>query len=392
MSSSLQEVEINLDSPLPAQVEFFNSDARVTAFIGGIGSGKTFAGAIDTLRKEAGTIGLIVAPTYPMLRDGSMMTFFENFGSTVVDHNVQQNITTLCNGSRLLWRSGDDPSRLRGVNVHFAWMDEADYCTEEAYNVVVGRIRRKGNTGIKLTTTGNARSGWIRKKILPKVREGDENFKIVTSTTFDNFYLPDDFKIAIADAYTSEHARQELYGELIELGGIIMQASWVREAVEECTEYIVGVDLAISLKDTADDTAIVVVGKPQNGYHVADLHFGKWTFAETQRHIVAMATKWEAKKICVENVAYQEAMVQELRANSNHWIEGVSPKGRDKLTRFMPVAGKYEHGLITHSPNLPTKFTDQLTSFTGDPKNHDDMVDALVYAVAGFDQKKYIYS
>lgn len=383
--------KVNLPKPLPAQRAFFNSTARHRALIGGIGAGKTLASCIEILRQPANTRGVVLAPTYPMLRDATQYTFINLFGQLIEDFNKSDGIMTLAKNRVILWRSADNPDSLRGPNLNWFCLDEGAFMSKETWGVMLGRLRLK-HAKAWITSSPNGKANWLYTDFVKKADEGNKDYEYFTGTTYDNIHLPKEYSETLAESYTSQHARQELYGEFIAPQGAVMQVSWIREGAVDCDEYIIGVDLAISLKDTADDTAIVVVGKKEKQYFVSDIHFGKWTFAETQRHIIAMAGKWDAKKICVEKVAYQEAMVQELRANSNYWIEGVTPKGRDKLTRFMPVAGKYEHGLITHSPNLPTKFTDQLTSFTGDPKNHDDMVDALVYAVAGFDQKKYVLS
>ena len=95
--------------------------------------------------------------------------------------------------------------------------------------------------------------------------------------------------------------------------------------------------------------------------------------------------------MCVENVAYQEVMVQQLRAETLLNVQGVNPRGRNKLTRFLPVAGKYEHGYVRHVNNLPGEFIDQLLTFDGEGKGHDDMVDALVYAVNGHEVGTFVY-
>jgi predicted phage terminase large subunit-like protein len=145
------------------------------------------------------------------------------------------------------------------------------------------------------------------------------------------------------------------------------------------------------MKNDADDRAIVVVGKHEKTLWVVDVVFGKWSFNETKRKIVETAERWNAIKVCVENVAYQDAMVQQLRAETMLTVSGVNPKGRDKLTRFLPIAGKYEHGFIRHVHNLPAEFTEQLLTFDGGNRGHDDMVDALIYAVNGHDVGTFVY-
>ena len=68
---------LRVDSKIDAQVNFWNDPAKFRAFVGGVGSGKTTAGAVELLRQPANRTGLIVAPTYPILRDATLRTFLE---------------------------------------------------------------------------------------------------------------------------------------------------------------------------------------------------------------------------------------------------------------------------------------------------------------------------
>lgn len=378
--------------PLPAQIEFWESPSRHRAFVGGIGSGKTLAGCVEVLRQPKGSYGTIIAPSYPMLRDATQLTFFEMFSQFVREHNKTDGVTKLVNGTTLFWRSADNPDSLRGPNLNWFWLDEADYMHGDVWNIMLGRIRRDP-TKAWITTSPNGDSNWVYNTIARKAKAGDPSYHMVTAKTRDNIHLPSEYIKSLEETYTSEFARQELEGEFIGPIGRIMDKGWLQRSIlpEDGISYIVGVDLAVGLKGTSDDRAIVVVGKRENLYWVADVVFGKWTFNETKRKIIETANNWNAVKVCVENVAYQEVMVQELRAETLLIIEGVNPRGRNKMTRFLPIAGKYEHGYIKHAHNLPNEFIEQLLSFDGRDNKHDDMVDALIYAVTGHETKTYVY-
>ena len=66
---------ITVQTATGPQVAFWGSPERFRAFVGGIGSGKTYAGTVEILRQPAGSTGMVVAPTYPMLRDATLRTF-----------------------------------------------------------------------------------------------------------------------------------------------------------------------------------------------------------------------------------------------------------------------------------------------------------------------------
>src|SRR5262249_57466599 len=60
----------------PAQQKFLRSEALFRAFCGGIGSGKSWAGSYDLIRRaKAGRLYLVCAPTYAMLSDATFRMF-----------------------------------------------------------------------------------------------------------------------------------------------------------------------------------------------------------------------------------------------------------------------------------------------------------------------------
>ena len=65
---------------LPSQLAFHDSKSRFKGFSGPIASGKSQALCQEAIRLSyfnQGRLGLIGAPTYPMLRDATQTTLFE---------------------------------------------------------------------------------------------------------------------------------------------------------------------------------------------------------------------------------------------------------------------------------------------------------------------------
>lgn len=371
------------------------SQARHKAFVGGIGSGKTLAGVVEIIRQPAGSYGAVLAPTYPMLRDATQRTFFELYQDWILDHSKQENTTLLRNGTFIFWRSADEPNRLRGPNLNWFWLDEADYMNAGVWDVMMGRIRKPPFQRAWVTTSpdGLSGKGWVRQKIAQKATKGHKDYALIRARTMDNHHLPMEYVDALREAYTSDYARQELEGEFVDAIGKVMRREWLQHTnqIPDGAQYVVGVDLAVGMHKNADDRAIVVTAKSGTTYYVADVLYGKWSFNETKDYIIRTANNYNAVKVCVENVAYQEVMVQQLRAETLLNVVGVNPRGRNKLTRFLPVAGKYEHGYVKHVHNLPVDFVDQLLMFDGRDGKADDMVDALVYSINGHDTATYLY-
>jgi len=83
---------------------------------------------------------------------------------------------------------------------------------------------------------------------------------------------------------------------------------------EKCDYVIIGVDLAISQKKTAANTAIFVMGVIKEKNKLVALHaeYGKWTSPETVNAITKNFEDWKADIVVVENNQYQEALIQWL--------------------------------------------------------------------------------
>ena len=140
----------------PAQSAFRHSPALYRGFVGGRGAGKSWIGAYDLLRRaKPGCLYLIAAPTYPMLQDSSIRSFESIARQLNFLRDVRLSSGTaravLGNGAEVLFRSADDPNRLRGPNLSGAWLDEAGDMDEDAYNRYVDQVisRSDVDSGIR---------------------------------------------------------------------------------------------------------------------------------------------------------------------------------------------------------------------------------------------------
>ena len=163
------------------------------------------------------------------------------------------------------------------------------------------------------------------------------------------------------------------------LEGALFRRDWIqrKEPPRSGTRIAMGVDLALSTKQSADYTAMVVMQRDEFGkLYVVDAIRERVDFPGALRLIRLMADKWKPHEIAIEQVAYQAVVVQELLRSTTLPIRGVLPD-KDKVTRAQPLALRYEQGLVHHS-QLPSWFEDEMLSFP--QAQHDDAVDALVYA------------
>lgn len=209
------------------------------------------------------------------------------------------------------------------------------------------------------------------------VTEGQAYFNY---TSYDNPHLPVSMLERYKETMPSVMFKQEVMAEFVDLAGNRIKREWLRYgAPPDGCVISIGVDLAISTKTQADFSTMVVVASKNGTYWVVDVVRKKDSFDAVKTTIMNLAEKWKPSVISIESVAYQAAMIQELVRTTNLPIKSIKPH-KDKITRFLTIEGKYEHGYVTHAPNLIPEFEQELLSFPNGA--HDDMCDALVYALS----------
>lgn len=133
--------------PLASQGRFHGSASRFRCFLGPVGTGKTAAlchEAVQLALINSGRMGLIGAPTYPMLRDVALPTVIDVLEKRriVYDHNKSAfTIQLVDGGSTISFRTLDQPERLRGTNLAWFGIDEVTYTKEEAWLRLEARLR-----------------------------------------------------------------------------------------------------------------------------------------------------------------------------------------------------------------------------------------------------------
>lgn len=202
-----------------AQREFLKSEALYRGFVGGIGSGKSWAGAYDLLRRsQPGRLYMVAAPTYPMLRDASLRTFL-SLGRDLhllAGYAKGEMIATLATGAEVLFRSADDPEKLRGPNLSGLWLDEASLMPRDAFDIGIGRLREAGEQGwLSATFTPKGRQHWTYETFA----KGTPGSALFHARTRDNPFLADGFASQLARQYSGLLADQELDGLFVDVAG-----------------------------------------------------------------------------------------------------------------------------------------------------------------------------
>ena len=152
------------------------------------------------------------------------------------------------------------------------------------------------------------------------------------------------------------------------------------DAKEECFRYTaLGIDLAISLKDTADYTAMVaakVYGYEDHMrvYILPHPVNERLTFPKQVERVKLMSDSLDKAEIYIEDVGYQSAIIQELEKDG-YEAEGVKTRGADKRSRLAVVTHLIQNGQVLFPRKGCEALIQQLMGFG--VESHDDLADAF---------------
>lgn len=264
MKTATKEIVIRY-KPHAKQREFHQAvdSHRFTAFIGGIGSGKTKAGIAELLRRAltmSGGLGLVAAPTYPMLRDATERTFWEMCpDDLVIDRNKTEHWVRLINGFELIFRSTEHPDRLRGPNVSLVYLDEAGLMPRDAWLISIGRLREHPDWRFWLTTTPKGLN-WVYE-VFGKPDRSKTTIKV---RSHDNPHLNRTLLRELEEQYVGDFRRQELEGEFVAFEGLVYpmfrEDLHVTSGKEQYKYHIGGIDWGYT-----NPTVVLVAGVDGDG-------------------------------------------------------------------------------------------------------------------------------
>ena len=233
-TDSADTKEIAYDA-LPSQLEFHNCTSRFKGFSGPIASGKSQALCQEALRltyQNQGRLGLIGAPTYPMLRDATQTTLFAILDSQAVayEYNKAENMLTMVEtSSRIIFRPVDDFERLRGTNLAWFGIDELTYSPEGAWSRLEGRLRDpEANMLCGFAVWTPKGYDWVYQKFIADPVAG---YTAIIAKPQENRHLLQkvpDFYNRLKDSYDETFYQQEVLGQYLSLKGGLVYSSFSR--------------------------------------------------------------------------------------------------------------------------------------------------------------------
>jgi predicted phage terminase large subunit-like protein len=365
--------------PDPWQAQFLRSKAHRIILNCSRQSGKSTITAILALWEAIHRPRSTIVLDSPSLRQSQeLMLKFSEFLAHV-DRNVKLDSDTklsvrFANGSRVLALPGSEKT-IRGISaVTLLILDEAAGIPDLLYGAVRPMLAVSRGRLVLMST--------------PRGEQGFFYETWAKSSGWEKIEVPWQQCPRIDPAFIEEERRergsawvaQEYECQFIAAGATRIQRSWLKyeDHATAGLSTALGIDLAISEKETADYTAGAVLGRDLAGnLHVLDVQRIRGSFSQQIEFIKQLAAKWRPAVVGIEDVAYQKALIQQLAAQTSLNVRGIKPIS-DKVSRFAPLEARYELGQVYHLRGLPQEFEAELLSFPIGA--HDDMVDSLAYA------------
>jgi len=212
-SLELEDKVIKSIELFPRQLEFKEaSDTKFTCghticlYLGAYGAAKTTTLAYLTTLSCAqipGLVVIVVRKTIRELWDSTQKVFLEEFfplaninpGEDYV-FRKKDNEIIFKNGSKIMFRSCDDPYKFRSINAGMVVMDEGDEIEERYFEALVNRIRQQ-NVPIRrflIATNPPNVDHWLYKRFVTDVADGtNKNYTVIHTAIFDNPHLPKEY-------------------------------------------------------------------------------------------------------------------------------------------------------------------------------------------------------
>lgn len=360
---------------------------------GGRGSGKTRTGA-EYARKMSEKVSrmALVAPTGADVRDTmiegeSGLMYVAALAGQKLKYEPSKRRLTFENGCIATTFSGEEPSRLRGPQHGFAWLDEPAHMPliEDVMSNLLFGLRLGTRPHVVLTSTPIP-TKWV------KATQRDPKTRVVRVSTQSNRenLAPTFFETVVSRYEGTRTGLQELEGRLLEsvAGALWSTEIMHREPVEadDLDRIVVAIDPAGTANRRSDETGIIVAGiRGQNAFVLQDAT-DKYSPMGWAKRAHELYDQWGADAIVAE-VNFGADMVEEIIVR-NVPNSALPPRiikaraTRGKAVRAEPVVALYEQGRVFHrtGSNL-ADLEDEMLTWVPGHGDSPNRVDALVWAI-----------
>lgn len=303
------------------------------------------------------------------------------------------------NGSQILFAGINDNTamNLKSIsNINYCWVEESDFLTEYAYNILKPTIRAK-NSKLFYTFNPRDKEAFIYQKALAN---NDELCKCVKVNYYDNLEFPE--VLDIDREQNKKTMPPELYAHIWLGEPLAYNDSQVintdligyfdDKKPVEYSEVFLTADTAYSKKEGADYSVICAFGRYFDEVRLLRVFRGRWDFNELQTQLknayfwVSEFTGKACSLVIIEKKASGISLLQELERTTHLPLTEITPK-TDKYTRVANILSELPRLKLPADKENPLNswigaFIDELKMFRADLEHkHDDQVDALAYGL-----------
>ena len=337
----------------------------------------------------------MIAPTFRMLRDATWRTALEVWQAAGLAEQVLRGDelrVVFVNGAEALFRSAEDPERLRGPNASWAWIDEGALCSPDTWTVAIGRLRQHGTAGACWVTTtpkprnvGGSGENWTRRVFVTDRTDETALYRVKTA---ENPFLPAAYVTSLRSQYTARLSRQELDAEYVtETIGALWRHDDILHAPapQDLARCVVAVDPSGGSDPENDEQGIVAagLGADGRGYVLADrtckLSPDGWGRRAVQAYVdyAADAIIGEANYGGDMVAAVVKTAARDMGVSVVYKAVHAS---RGKAVRAQPISALYEQGRVSHC-EVFAELEEELTSWTPESGRSPNRLDSLVWAL-----------
>lgn len=376
--------------PHSGQRLFHESKSKNRVWIGGRQSGKTTAGANESIKLAVksgpDSVGFVVAPTYwhttKCWRE-ILRILSPHFRKLVKDVNRAEHRIILHPNRHIWFKSADNPDSLRSERLDWAWIDECAMVKEAGYNAIEPALM-----GPVIYTSTPKGHNWVFELWTRGQDPEQPEYASWRYPTAINPYYPKS-KIEQARRILPELVfRQEYLGEFIEDIGAVFRnvRSYVKKvplAVAGGVRYVVGADLA------KHEDFTVLVALDEQGHVSGFDRFSQLDWVFQRKRIVEFCGRHNNARLLLDSTGVGDPVFDELR-RSDLAVDGYKFTRASKADLIENLSVMMDDHKISY-PEIPVLINELrlfgyetgktgTVTYRAPEGHHDDCVIALALA------------
>lgn len=206
--------------PLPTQQKVLEEirnatpeEINIINYVGGLGSGKTFLGALGCacfIDTYPGSNICMIGPTLDLVRDNTfkeLCKFLKVMNIEVISMNKDKTLYETSNGCTIRITHGQTYKQLLTYEFTYIDVEEASQISNSVLKQVQGRLRRKNGTAPLILLTHTNPPGSTNHYTL-------KSGKVFTSSSYENIHLPNNYIELLSKNMTREEKEKYINSKI----------------------------------------------------------------------------------------------------------------------------------------------------------------------------------